>query len=46
MRTCLIDACHEQTDAVWAFAVVLGISLGAVTDGGDEALDRDCAAVG
>ena len=46
MRTRLVDACYEETDAVGPLAVVLRVGLGAVADGGYEAFERDGAAVG
>jgi len=45
MRARLIDASNQEADAVGSFAVVLGVGLRAVADGGNEALERDGAAV-
>lgn len=42
----LVDAGNEETHSVWSFTVVLGICLGAVADGSDEAFDGDGAVVG
>lgn len=41
----LIHANDDKANAVWALAVVLGVRLGAVADGGDGALNRECAAI-
>lgn len=46
MRTCLIDTSDEEADTIRALAVVLGVCLGALADGGDDALEGDGAAVG
>jgi hypothetical protein len=46
MRSRLIDTRNKEANAVGPLAVVLGVGLGAVADGGDEALERDGAAVG
>ena len=46
MRTRLVNACNEEAYSVRAFAVVLGVGLGAVADGRDEAFERDGTAVG
>lgn len=42
----LVDACYEEPDSVGSLAVVLGICLGAVADGVDEAGEGNGAAVG
>ena len=46
MRSTLIYPRDQQADAVRSLAVVLRVGLGAVADGGHEARDGDCAAVG
>jgi hypothetical protein len=45
MRTRFVYACDQKTNAVGSLAVVLGIGLGAVADGGDEAFEGEGAAV-
>ncbi len=46
MWASLVDTCYQQSHAVRSLAVVLGVGLCAVADGGDEAFKRDGAAVG
>ncbi len=46
MWASLVDTCYQQSHTIRSFAVVLGIGLCAVADGGDEAFKRDGAAVG
>lgn len=45
MRPRLVNAHDDKSNTVWALAVVLGVGLGAVADGGDSALDGERAAV-
>lgn len=45
MRPRLINAHDDKSNTVWTLAVVLGVGLGAVADGGDGALDGERAAV-
>lgn len=45
MRPRLVNAHDDKSNTIWALAVVLGVRLGAVADGGDGALDGERAAV-
>lgn len=45
MRSSLINTCDQETDTVWAFAVVLCICLSAVSNGCDCGLDWKGATV-
>lgn len=46
MGSGFIDTGDEESYTIRSFTIVLGIGLGAVTDGGNESFDGDCTVVG
>lgn len=46
MRARLVHSSYKKSYSVGTLSVMLGVGLRAVADGGDEALERDGAAVG